>query len=155
METINIEDNLYQLLKMENLSDEYKHFKFHHMGVATNNIERSFEDYQEISYQKGDYYIDDNMGLKGLFAINAEKPTLEILENLHGYHSLDVYLKNFISIFHQAYIVDDFQYCCDVIVNKLGGKIISDIQESAYFKGRCCYVLTPDRFTLELIEDLR
>ena len=96
METINIEDNLYQLLKMENLSDEYKHFKFHHMGVATNNIERSFEDYQEISYQKGDYYIDGNMGLKGLFAINAEKPTLEILENLPGYHSLDVYLKNFI-----------------------------------------------------------
>ena len=44
---------------------------------------------------------------------------------------------------------------CDLIVNKMGGKIISDIKDSAYFKGKCCYVLTPDRYTLELIEDKR
>lgn len=150
---INIEDNLCQLLKMEKLYDEYKHFKFHHMGIATTDIEKSFDDYQYVLYEKGDYYIDENIGVKGLFALNKTMPTLEILENLPECHSLDIYLKNFMNIFHQAYIVDDFRYCCDVIVNKLGGKIISDVYNSAYFKGKCCYVLTPDRFVLELIED--
>lgn len=158
METVdinNIEDNLCQLLKFLNMSDEYKHFKFHHMGIASNSVDESFEDYQMISYEKGDYYIDENLGVKGLFAISQTKPTLEILENLPNCHSLDIYLKNFITTFHLAYIVDNFQYCCDLIVNKMGGKIISDIKDSAYFKGKCCYVLTPDRYTLELIEDKR
>lgn len=150
-----IEDNLSQLLKMENLYDEYKHFKFHHMGIATTDVEKYFKDYQYIEYKKSDIYIDENMGVKGLFAINENMPTLELLENLPNRHLLDVYLKHFMRIFHQAYIVDDFKYCCDVLVNKLGGKIISDIYVSTYFKGKCCYVLTPDRFTIELIEDKR
>ncbi len=157
METIhmNMEDNLFQLLKMKNLSDEYRHFKFHHMGIATTDIEKSFEDYQYVLYEKSDYYIDKNIGVKGLFATNKTMPTLEILENLPECHSLDIYFKKFMSVFHQAYIVDNFEYCCDVLVNKLGSKIISDIQDSKYFKGKCCYILTPDKFTLELIEDKR
>lgn len=53
-------------------------------------------------------------------------PTLELLENLPNRHLLDVYLIHFMRIFHQGYMVDDFKYYCDVLVNKLGGKIISD-----------------------------
>ena len=108
---INIEDNLSQLLKMENLSDEYKHFKFHHMGIATTDVEKYVEDYKYLEYKKSDIYIDEDMGVKGLFATNQNMPTLELLENLPDRHLLDVYLKNFMSIFHQAYIVDDFKYC--------------------------------------------
>ncbi|MCQ2743731.1 MAG: VOC family protein [bacterium] len=148
-----MEDNLSQLLKLENLYDEYKHFKFHHIGIATTNIEKSFEDYQCLGYKKSDIYIDENIGVKGLFATNENMPALELLENLLNRHSLDIYINHFIKIFHQAYIVDDFKYCCDVLVNKLGCKIISDIYISTYFKGKCCYIRTPDKFILELIED--
>lgn len=153
MKTSDIEDNLTQLLNLENLGEEYKHFQFHHIGIATNNIEEAFEDYQLISYKKGDSYIEENIGVKAMFALNENMPTLEILENLPEHHFLDIYLKNFMKVFHQGYLVDNFAYCKDLLVNKLGGKIISDIYKSEYFKGKCCYILMPDRFTIEIIEN--
>lgn len=155
MKTPDIEDDLFQILKINNLSDEYRHFTFHHMGIATNDIESTFEDYQNILYVKGDYYVDEKMGVRGLFALNDTMPNLEILENLSDSHSLDVYLKYFMTVFHQAYIVDDFEYCFNMLVNQLKCKIISEIYNSSFFKGKCCYILTPDRNTLELIEDKR
>ena len=140
---------------MANLYDEYKHFKFHHIGIASTDVEKDFEDYMNIGYKKADIYTDENMCVKGLFIINENMPALELLENLPNGHLLDVYLKHSMKMFHQAYIVDDFKYCSDVLVNKLGGKIVSDIYISTYFKGKCCYILTPDRFIIELIEDKR
>lgn len=106
-----------------------------------------------LRHEKDDYFTDKKLGVKGLFAINKTMPTLEILENLPNCHFLDVYLKNYMRVFHQAYLVDNFEYCCNVLVDKLGGKIISEIYNSAYFKGECCYILMPDRFTIELIKD--
>ena len=150
---INTKDNMYQMLNLE--TDEAKHFKFHHIGIATTDIEKTFEDFQYVLYKKGDYFTDEQMGVKGLFATNDSLPVLEILENLPQHHSLDIYLKNFTRGFHHAYIVDDFEYCKNLIVNKQAAKIISDIYDSAYFKGKCCYILMPDNFILELIEDKR
>lgn len=148
-----LQDNLEQKCQKlfeRNMKANVGKFKFHHFGVATNNLENAYSEYSD--YEKDDYFEDEIQGVKGLF-INANlKPTLELLENLKDKHTLDFYLKNNVKIYHTGYLVEEIEKAYDFLINVLGAKVISDMKKSTYFKNRICFLMLKNKEMIELIE---
>ena len=136
-----------------NLKFAAGNLRFHHYGVAVKNIDQAWNKYK-TEYQKGDCFEDELQGVKGLFINSETKPSLELLENLPGYHTLDYFINNNIEIYHTGYLVENYQKVYDFYTEKLGAKIVSDSKESKYFKGRICFLMLKNKKIIELIEDI-
>lgn len=129
-------------------------FEFHHIGVATEDIEKEFNIYKFLGYQKdGNEFSDPNQGIRGIF-INAKgQPTLELLENLEGVKTLNTCLKNKIKMYHFAYRVGDFDAAVALFTNN-NAKLLSRPQKSVAFGNRICFFMLPNMFMIELVESL-
>lgn len=134
-----------------NMRNNTSSFEFHHIGIATKNLESEYQNYQN-EYQKGDYFEDNLQGVKGLFLNSDIKPTLELLENLPESYTLDYYLKKGIKEYHRGYFVKDIGQTKDFFTDKLNAKIVSDLKQSVYFKKRICFLLLKNKTIVELIE---
>ncbi|SJN57296.1 hypothetical protein VR7878_02228 [Vibrio ruber DSM 16370] len=127
-------------------------FDFHHIGVATRNIEQEFATYRILGYKReGGVFHDENQGVKGQFITAKNQPRLELLENLEGSNTLNKWLDNGIKNYHFAYLVDNIESA----ITSLGFKrfrIISPLKKSTYFGKRICFLVMSNRFMIELIE---
>ena len=143
-----------QSLKLftRNLKQTFGHFAFDHIGIATTDIDKECKSYLLLGYQKGDFFVDENQGVKGLFMVCKNQPKLEILQNLDDSHTLDYFIENKIKIYHFAYLVDDIVKVFDVFTKKLGAKVVSPMKISVYFKKRICFLILPNMMIFELIE---
>ena len=127
--------------------------KFHHIGVATNNIETELSTFKMLGYKReGAPFTDLAQGITGLFLISPNQPRIELLSNLEGSTTLDYYLKNKIKMYHFAYLTQDIKKALDGF-NTIKTKVISPLKKSTYFKKNICFLLQPNRFMIELIEE--
>ena len=143
-------DNKCRKLFERNIKSNVGKFKFHHFGVATENIEKAFKDYPD--YIRGDYFEDTNQEVKGLFINSESLPTLELLENLPNSHTLDNFIKNNVKIYHAGYLVEDIEKMYKFFIEKLNAKIVSDMKISTYFKKRICFLMLKNKEIIELVE---
>lgn len=128
-------------------------FEFHHIGVATDNIEKEFNIYKFLGYQKnGNEFSDPNQGIKGIFIKAKGQPTLELLTNLNEANTLDNWLKNKIKMYHFAYLVNDFDAAVTILTNNKA-KLVSEPKKSIAFGNRICFFMLPNMFMIELIEN--
>jgi RimJ/RimL family protein N-acetyltransferase/catechol 2,3-dioxygenase-like lactoylglutathione lyase family enzyme len=127
--------------------------EFHHIGVATNNIEQEFSTYRMLGYEReGKAFEDHVQGIKGLFIVNNGQPRLELLENLPESNTLDKWISEKIKVYHFAYKVRDIERAIEFLANKRV-RLLSPLKQSAYFGNRICFLVLPNRFMIELIED--
>lgn len=139
-----------QKLFERNIKNFCGNFKFHHYGLACENINTECNNFKD--YNKSDYFEDDIQGVKGLFITSDKFPTLELLENLNNSNTLTPYLNLKSKIYHTGYFVNDIEQMCKFFINKLGAKIISDFKISMYFKKRICFLMLKNKKMIELIE---
>jgi len=126
--------------------------EFHHIGVATNNIEQEFSTYRLLGYEReGKTFSDHVQGIKGLFIVNSGQPRLELLENLPESNTLNKWISEKIKVYHFAYKVRDIERAIDVLANKRI-RLLSPLRQSTYFGKRICFLVLPNRFVIELIE---
>ncbi|MDR2730219.1 MAG: VOC family protein [Treponema sp.] len=127
-------------------------FVFHHIGIASLNIEKEYNNLRLFGYCKeGVSFIDEAQGIKGQFIIADRQPRIELLENLENSKTLDVWLNSNTKMYHLAYHVEDF----DSIVEYLTGnraKISSPAKRSVYFGERICFLMMANMSMIELIE---
>jgi len=135
-----------------NLRYFIRKLEFHHIGVATKNIEKELASFSLLGYKKhGESFDDFEQGIRGQFIKSNNQPMLELLENLDGSYTLSPLLEKSNKLYHFSYLVDDFDELVKVFVSNRG-KIISYPKISQYFKKRICFVLLPNMFIIELIE---
>lgn len=126
--------------------------EFHHIGVATKDIEREFSTYRLLGYKReGGNFIDEEQGIKGQFIVSKNQPRLELLENLEDRNTLNKWLVDGVKNYHFAYLVDDIESAV-VSLEKKRFRVISPLKFSAYFGKRICFLVMPNRFMIELIE---
>lgn len=126
--------------------------EFHHIGVATDNIEREFEAYRFLGYAREDQVFEDpEQGIRGQFITAAGQPRLELLENLPESKTLDSWLESRIKFYHYAYKVEDIEKVVEVL-EKNRIKLLSPLKHSVYFKKRICFLMMSNRFLIELVE---
>ncbi len=140
-----------QKLFERNIKNFCGYFKFHHYGLACENINIECNNFKD--YNKSDYFEDNIQGVKGLFIKSDCKfPTLELLENLNNSNTVTPYLNLKSKIYHTGYLVNDIESMREFFINKLGAKIISDFKISMYFKKRICFLMLKNKKMIELIE---
>lgn len=127
--------------------------EFHHIAVATDNIEKEFEGYRMLGYTRESNVFEDNkQGIRGLFIVAPNQPRLELLENLPTSNVLDRWLMTRNKMYHFAYKVSNMESMIKVF-NKNKIKMLSSLEQSTYFGKRICFLLLPNMYMIELIED--
>lgn len=132
---------------------QYIHgFKFHHIGVATTNINKEFETYKILGYSKeSEVFEDELQGIRGLFIVADGQPRLELLENLDNSTTLDYWINNKNKMYHFAYYVENIEKALEIFKNNRF-KVISPLKKSVYFHKRICFLMLPNTYIIELIE---
>jgi RimJ/RimL family protein N-acetyltransferase len=142
------------LIFQRNFKQLVGELKFHHIGIATSNIESEFAGYKMLGYNReGNKFEDKEQGIKGLFIVAKNQPRLELLENLNSEsHTLDYWIKNKVKAYHFAYLVQDIEKIVETL-NQNKVKLISPLKMSSYFKKRICFLVLSNMFMIELIEE--
>lgn len=126
--------------------------EFHHIGIATQGIEKELPLYTLMEYKpESNIFEDPAQGVRGLFLAAEGQPRLELLENLPGSTTLDIPLKNGQKMYHTAYFVRDIEMALQVLKNQRG-RILSPLKDSVFFGTRICFVMLPNMSLIELIE---
>lgn len=126
---------------------------FHHIGVATNSIESELGAYRLLGYaREGHSFEDPEQGIRGQFITAPGQPRLELLENLTGSTTLDVWLKDRIKMYHFAYKTANIEQAVELL-NRNRVRTVSPLKKSVYFEKRICFLLLSPGFLLELIEE--
>lgn len=136
----------------------FKHFpslEFHHIGIAGESISNELTLFSLLGYRpEGEKFTDETQGIRGLFISSPGHPRLELLENLDGHGTLDVWVKRKLKAYHLAFFVDDLNSTISIFV-KLGWKVTSPPKHSEYFKSDIVFLMMPNMLLIELIERCR
>lgn len=140
------------IIYKRNLRKYFGDMEFHHIGVATLDIEKEFSSYRTFGYRReGKSFSDDIQGIKGQFIVSDNGPRLELLENLPGRNTLSKWIDANVKNYHFAYKVKDFDSMLESIRPKRI-RALSKPEISAYFKKRICFFVLPNKFIIEFIE---
>ena len=97
---------------------------FHHIGVATKNIESEMPFFNALGFVYEAEFSDEKQGVRGVFLTpkaysNTTLPIcrFELLENLPNSKRLDNYLKNHHKLYHIAFASENLQADVDFILN--------------------------------------
>ena len=141
-----------QRIAHRNLKRELGEISFHHIGVATREIEKELPLYTLMGYEKESGIFEDHaQGIRGLFLIAKDQPRLELLENLVGSHTLDEPLMRGQKLYHTAYYVENIEKAVEVFFHSRA-KMISPLKQSTYFGKRICFLMLPNMSLIELME---
>jgi len=126
--------------------------QFHHIGVATKNIEQDVPEYFLLGYKaEGDYFEDPIQGIRGLFLFSEKGPRLELLENLPESHTLDVWLERGQKLYHSAYYTDNLEETMQYMREHRGIVTIPP-KKSVYFGKEICFMMLRNRQLIELLQ---
>lgn len=141
------------LIFQRNLRSLIGKLEFHHIGLATKSIEEEFKSYRFLGYVRENALFEDpEQGIKGQFITAPGQPRLELLENLEGSTTLDVWLKNRVKMYHFAYKTANIEQAINIL-NRNKIRIVTPLKMSVYFKKRICFLLLSPGFLIELIEE--
>lgn len=127
-------------------------FEFHHIGVASKDIEKDFSAFSFLGYTRSSaVFEDEEQGIRGVFLEAKGQPRLELLSNLEGRETVSPMLESGNKMYHFGYCVSDVEKALDVFI-KAKAKVISPLKPSTYFGKRICFLLMPNLYMVELIE---
>jgi hypothetical protein len=126
---------------------------FHHLGIATRNIDIEYNQWMRFGYRKEtEVFKDINQGVKGIFLVGTG-PRLELLEPLENSKTLDPYLKKGIGFYHYGYKTRDIFESLDSLVSD-GFKLIRKPMPAIAFDGKeICFLINSSLKMIELIQE--
>ena len=126
--------------------------EFHHIGVASKDIEKDLSVFSLLGYTKSsEIFEDTTQGIRGVFLEAKGQPCLELLSNLEGRDTLTPMLESGNKMYHFAYMVADIEKALDTFI-KTKAKIVSPLKQSTHFGKRICFLLLPNMYIIELVE---
>jgi hypothetical protein len=82
---------------------------FHHLGLATQEIEAEKVFYLNLGYRVESNFTDEVMKVKGCFLVHSDFPRLEILENYNG-NVLDPWLNRGSPFYHMGILCSKSEF---------------------------------------------
>ncbi len=126
--------------------------EFHHIGVATKDIDKEYACFSLLGYAKeGEPFEDENQGVRGQFIVAKGQPRLELLSNLDGCGTLDGFIESGNKMYHFGYMTSKIEKAYEAFLN-CKCRVLSPMKESVYFGKRICFLVMQNRYIIELIE---
>lgn len=128
-------------------------FEFHHIGVAVKDINKELATFAFLGYSKSSELFEDyNQGIRGIFIEAKGQPRLELIENQEGSNTVTQMIENGNKMYHFGYLVNDIDKAIRVFVNSKA-RVISQKKQSMYFTRNICFLMLPNMYIIELIEE--
>jgi methylmalonyl-CoA/ethylmalonyl-CoA epimerase len=127
---------------------------FHHLGVATSSIARATAHYELLGYRpEGGIFMDEGLGIRGLFLISETAPRVELLEDISESRAVvKPFLEKGVHIYHYGYETTDLPSSLSKL-NDQGCRTLVPPTKAVGFDSRpVCFVVMKNRFILELIQ---
>lgn len=127
--------------------------KFHHIGVATNNIDATASVYEQGGYHRSASIFDPIQNVKICWLTKKGSPTVELLAPVDEKSPVNKTLeKNGVTPYHCCYEVDNIE---DTVaeLKKQRYVMVSKPAEAVAFKGsRVCFLFNKNVGLIELVE---
>ena len=127
---------------------------FHHIGIASRNINTEIPIYEEIGYTvSSKVFSDPLLGIKCVF-MEGTGPRIEIVmpQDVENHNVLDSWLNKGVKMYHLAFITSDL----DITIEKAkltGGKIVVPPTPAVAFDGRnISFIIFRNMSLIEYIE---
>ncbi len=134
---------------------DYSITKFHHVGIAVDDLENSISLFKNIGFTTETKEITDEIqGIKLIFMTNHFF-RIELIANLDDSKMISPWLKTSkIRPYHFAYLVSDLFKSIQYMTEK-GFKLIKEPVTAKAFGGRLiAFLISKELFMVELIEDI-
>lgn len=130
----------------------FRNLKFHHIGVATKNIEKEYQILKKLGYKKcSDYFEDPIQKIRGLFIECKNQPRLELIEGIGNENPIKLHLSRGNKFYHFAYEVSNINEVYNFFLENYQAKTLVPITDATYFK-KICFVLLPNMMIIELVQ---
>jgi methylmalonyl-CoA/ethylmalonyl-CoA epimerase len=124
--------------------------RFHHLGIATDSLERDLHAYRALGYRsEGAIVVEERQGVRGQFLVGGG-PRLELLEALPGSETLTPFLSRGIKCYHHAYEVESLEDSLAAL-RAVGAKQLAPPVDAVAFNRREVFLMLPNRWIVELI----
>jgi hypothetical protein len=132
-------------------SDSTGGWTFHHLGVATQCINKAAVAYISLGYRFEASFEDPIQGVSGEFYV-GNGPRYELLADLEGRETVAPWiLRRMPTVYHQAWLVPHLSSAIDTLRAE-GARPTGDPAESVYFLGPIVFLMTKGSILVELIE---
>lgn len=128
-------------------------FVFHHLGIATHNIEQCINKYKELGYTSSLIKIEPSQNVKVCFLSKEESPILEIVEPLNEDSPISNILKySGTTPYHTCYEVKDIFTASNELSELNFCPVVETIKSEAMDNGLICYLYSNDLGLIELYQ---
>ena len=130
-----------------------KEFKFHHIGVATNNLNETATVYEQGGYHRSATIYDSIQNVNICWLTKDGMPTVELLAPQYKESPVNKTLEKVgVSPYHSCYIVDNIEDAVEKL-RKQRYAMVSKPAEAVAFKGsRVCFLYNKNVGLIELVE---
>ena len=124
----------------------------HHIGVATRNIEKEFEVFSKLGYEKcSDIFEDRIQNMKGLFIKAQNQPCLELIEGVGEQNPVKSHVLKGNKFYHIAYETKNIEDNLKDFIENQKAKVIVPITKATYFE-KICFMVLPNMMIIELVQ---
>jgi len=127
-------------------------YDFHHIGYATESIDRERRVFELLGYQvEGEPFVDALQGIAGCF-VCGPGPRIELLENLPGADTLTPWINAGVKLYHFAYQVDDMADAIKWARTQRAKVIVQPVPATAFNGRHISFVMLRNGMMLEFIQ---
>lgn len=126
--------------------------KLHHIGVATRNIDKEFEVFSKLGYEKCSEIFEDKVQcMRGLFIEAKNQPCLELIEGVGEQNPVKSHILKGNKFYHIAYETKNIEKDLENFVNNQKARMVVPITTATYFE-KICFILLPNMMLVELVQ---
>lgn len=129
--------------------------KFHHIGVATANLEKSVKSYESLGYALAppEFFSDPIQRVRIAFVAMQESPLIELVAPLDETSPIhDILKKSRTTPYHTCYEVTDIEAKCKELQKLRFGLVVKPVEAVAFQKRRVCFLYHAHIGLVELLE---
>lgn len=128
-------------------------FYFHHIGIATNCIEKTAEYYLGAGYTMTEKTYDPLQDVNIVFLSKDDMPMIELLEPGSGNSPVSKILeKSGVSPYHMCYRVDNLEEAMKELKKKRFLPLARPVQAVALENKKICFLFNKEVGLIELVE---
>ncbi len=128
-------------------------FKFHHIGVATNNIDNTAQYYIKAGYKKTETVYDSVQNVNICFLEKKGMPTIELLEPVDEKSPVYKIIKNLgVTPYHCCYKVTNIDIAVSELRHKKYVVLFKPVEAIAMENHKICFLFNKEVGLIEIVE---
>lgn len=128
--------------------------EFHHIGVATSDINKSIKIYKMLDFTPGEIIFDDVQQVNICFVKKSGHPDIELIEPVNDTSPVSQILKKVgTGPYHLCYCTDDLSKELIKLKEKKFLVITGPVAAIAFDRKRICFCYNKDLGLIELVEN--